>query len=230
MGKKANYELVKHFVESIEGWSLVSKEYIGVHSKLELRCNNGHIFKMSYNCLRSGQRCPIEKGENIRKKKAHSIEYIISSINKVPEYTYVDGHYLNGKSLLTIKHIDHTYQVCWNNFQQGKRCPICSPKWSRAEKIIANYVKSIYSGIVIENDRTLIINPSTGNYLELDLFMPEINKAIEYNGLHWHSDQYAQYKDKVKQDYCDNNSIGLLVINDLQWNGDFSTIHRFIYQ
>ena len=47
------------------------------------------------------------------------------------------------------------------------------------EKKVAEYIKSIYNGEIITNDRSY--------KFELDLLMPESNLAIECNGLFWHS-------------------------------------------
>lgn len=49
------------------------------------------------------------------------------------------------------------------------------------EKKIFEYIKSIYTGNIIENYRKLI--PP----LEVDIYIPEKNIAIEYNGTYWHS-------------------------------------------
>jgi hypothetical protein len=41
------------------------------------------------------------------------------------------------------------------------------------------FIKSIYNGEIIENDKKTIINPITNHWLELDIYLPDINKAIE---------------------------------------------------
>lgn len=51
------------------------------------------------------------------------------------------------------------------------------------EKEVVSFVKSIYKGEVIENDRSLIAPK------ELDIYIPEKNFAIEYDGLAWHSER-----------------------------------------
>jgi len=50
------------------------------------------------------------------------------------------------------------------------------------EQEIQEYAKSIYNDNIINNDRTIIINPITGHNLELDIYFPKLNKAIEFNG------------------------------------------------
>ena len=46
---------------------------------------------------------------------------------------------------------------------------------------ISEFIKSIYQDKIIENDREVIAP------LELDIYIPEKNLAIEFNGLFWHS-------------------------------------------
>jgi len=50
--------------------------------------------------------------------------------------------------------------------------------------------------------------------LEIDIFMPEYNLAIEFCGLYWHSDARIQAKDyhRKKYDLCKNKGIRLLTI------------------
>ena len=84
---------------------------------------------------------------------------------------------------------------------------------SFAEKEVVAFVKSIYKGEVIENDRG-IIAPK-----ELDIYIPEKNFAIEYNGLYWHSE--AQDKGQSyhlnKTKMCMNKGIRLLHIYENEW-------------
>lgn len=62
------------------------------------------------------------------------------------------------------------------------------------EVALSNYVKSIYNGTIIENTR-LIINP-----YELDIYLPDLNLAIEYNGRYWHA-----YPRKFKSYHLDKS-------------------------
>ena len=44
MPKKLTYEYVKNYIESFEGYKLLSEEYKNAHIKLQLKCPEGHIF------------------------------------------------------------------------------------------------------------------------------------------------------------------------------------------
>lgn len=52
---------------------------------------------------------------------------------------------------------------------------------SRAEDVLRQDISTIYKGTIISNTRK-VIKP-----LELDLYLPELKIAVEYNGTYWHS-------------------------------------------
>lgn len=64
-------------------------------------------------------------------------------------------------------------------------CPKCSlaKVVSNKEQEVVDYITSIYSGTIKTSNRQ-IIKPK-----ELDIVLPELNVAIEFDGLYWHSDQ-----------------------------------------
>lgn len=69
----------------------------------------------------------------------------------------------------------------------SKNCPqcFCSVRRSRAEEDLFNITKKIVGSKikVISNDRT-VISP-----YEIDIYIPFLQKGIEYNGTYWHSDE-----------------------------------------
>jgi hypothetical protein len=58
---------------------------------------------------------------------------------------------------------------------------------SKEELQVLNYIKSIYSGEIIENYRF-------EKKYEIDIFLPELNLGIEYNGLYWHCEERGRGK------------------------------------
>lgn len=76
-------------------------------------------------------------------------------------------------------------QAHGSNLYCSEQCKISNqtPLTSKAELEIQEFVKSLTSD-VLTNDRTQILNSETDNYLELDIYLPTLNKAIEYNGMY----------------------------------------------
>lgn len=53
--------------------------------------------------------------------------------------------------------------------------------------------------------------------LELDIWIPGLRKAIEYDGEYWHQTPEAQERDSRKTRACCQAGIGLLRISDKHW-------------
>jgi len=103
----------------------------------------------------------------------------------------------------------HQHNISWNSFKSGERCPYCVGRISKGEVEVRNFVKSLNIK-VLANDKNTIVSP----IIELDIFMPALNKAIEYNGEYWHQDEN---KDLFKQKLCKSKMIDLLTIWDKKW-------------
>ena len=80
-------------------------------------------------------------------------------------------------------HKDNFYKRIESNLPL---CTICYPindQKSIKEKILLEYIKSIYSKEVISGYR---------DGLEIDIYLPDLNLGIEFNGLYWHSDKFKE--------------------------------------
>ena len=217
---------VKEYMNKF-GYSLLSDDYKNDHTKIDVVCNNRHRFKTTFWQFKQGKhRCPVCAG-NIKYSYTEVKDYIESF-----KHTLLSDNYINGHTDLYIKcDKGHIYNSTFSSFKNGeKRCTICFAQQlsSKAEKEISSYIKKIYKGLVILNDRTQIINPITNKNLELDIYLPELNKAIEYNGVYWHSNEYVKYKDQEKIKQCQDKNIDLLVIKEEQWKKDWNSINNFI--
>ena len=94
---------------------------------------------------------------------------------------------------------------------------------SKKEKEILSYVKEIYKGEVKENDRKIL------DGIELDIYLPELNIAIEFNGAYWHSEQIKgknYHKDKTK--LCLDKGIRLIHIYEWEWDNQKEMIKTFL--
>jgi len=211
--KKKTIEEIKKYIESYD-YKLLSTEYKNSATKLKLKCSQNHIFEIRWNDFQSGSRCSYCYGN---KKK--NINYIKKYVEN-QGYQLLSDEYENIYTKLKLKCPEgHIFEMRWNNFQSGSRCPICwwNKKESKAEKEIYKYCKSLYNGKILPNDRSTIVNPETKRYLELDIYIPSIRKAIEFNGMYWHSLPDRKHKDKIKINQCKKLGIDLLVINEEDW-------------
>jgi len=92
-----------------------------------------------------------------------------------------------------------------------------SDRWSSSisyqETEVLNFIKSIYSGELLSNSRE-ILNPK-----EIDIYLPEKNLAIEFNGIYWHSSKFLdKFYHLNKTLECESQGIQLLQIFENEWN------------
>lgn len=216
---KLTYEYVKEQIESIEGYKLINKTYKNNNTKLEIQCNEGHNYKVTWNSWQQGKKCPIC---DINNRKL-TYEYVKEQIKK-EGYKLLSKEYTNAHTKLKLQCIkEHNYEASWGSWQQGHKCPVCNNKKisSKAEKEIFKIVKQLLPNEnIIENDRTQVFNFKTGYNLELDIWIPELKKAIEFNGEYWHSSDDVKFKDVEKVKQCKEKGINLLVMKEQNWLDD----------
>jgi hypothetical protein len=213
--QKHTYNYVKSFIEK-EGYQLLSDTYKNALSKLLIKCPKGHEYKSTFNRFQQGNKCPKCFFISTTQKQKHTYEHVKSFIEK-EGYQLLSDTYKNAHIKLLVKCPEgHEYKVRFNDFQQGHRCPFCSNRTSKGEIEVQDFIESLGYDI-IRNDRTQIINPLTGYNLELDVWIPNKNKAIEYNGMYWHSMFERKKCDDIKKDQCRQKGIDLLVVNDEKW-------------
>lgn len=84
---------------------------------------------------------------------------------------------------------------------------------SWAEREIQSTIAQMYAGKVLTNSRK-VIHP-----LEVDCFLPELQLAFEYNGLHWHSESVIQdrsyHLEKTRK--CEKVGVTLVHIFESDW-------------
>jgi hypothetical protein len=225
--RKNSYEYVKDQIEK-EGYTLLSKEYKNNKTKLKVRCPKGHIYYVAWSTWKNGGRCLICSIEN-RKVSINEIKRTV----KKRGYQLIDYNYENGYKLKVKCKNGHVWNPTFNNLKRGSGCPICLREGKRSylENELSIFVKNICNESIIQNDRTQIINPKTGNNLELDIWIPKLKKAIEYNPVYWHNNKYSKYKDNQKIKQCKEKGINLLVLTDNEWNKshrNYKKIKKFL--
>lgn len=118
-----------------------------------------------------------------------------------------EGHSWNTK-IISVTRVNSGCPVCWRK-----------KKMSRGEREVISYVRTLVDDSDPDQFRDGVrdvIPP-----LELDIYLPNKNIAIEYNGVHWHSEKvkkgknvYANYE-KWKQ--CRDIGIQLITVWEDEW-------------
>ena len=226
--KRHTLKEIKDYIERYD-YKLLSVEYKDNKSLLDIKCPEGHVSSIRYNDFQQGHRCLKCSG-----KRKYTLEEVKEYVENFG-YKVISVEYKNALSDLRLEcPKGHNFNMRFNSFQQGQRCPKCSyiNKSSKPEKEIAEYVKTIYSGKIIENDRAQVKNYWSSRNLELDIFLPELSKAIEFNGIYWHSSDKNKWYDEMKKKQCIQKGIDLFVIDEKHWRDDkvccLSNITKFI--
>jgi len=84
-------------------------------------------------------------------------------------------------------------------------------KRSQGEKELFEFIKLFYNGNILTNDRILLYP------YELDIYIPNLNIAFEYDGRHWHSSARQRLRDRWKTLKCKRLGITLYHIHDYLW-------------
>ena len=146
-------------------------------------------------------------------------------------YDYPDWSYINSKSKIKIKCPIHgVFEQTPDKHINGEYgCPKCSKaNISKPEIEVQEFVKSL--GFEIITNKRSMIKP-----YELDIYLPELNKAIEFNGEYWHY-QHSNKNCKpkgyhaMKSNLCRDKNIKLLHIREDLWKKDKEKMKNVIKQ
>ena len=194
-------------------------KYSTTHDKVCIICpEHGEFWQMPSNHLK-GQGCPKCGIITAHEKTTMSKDCFIDKAREIhgDKYDYSKAEYTTTHENICIicpKHGEFTQTP--HMHLQGQGCPACASERyvSSGEEEVASYIESLIGvGNVIRNDKR-VINP-----FELDIFIPAMSLAVEYNGLYWHSE--AQGKDKnyhlKKLDECLRRGVRLYQIFEDEW-------------
>jgi len=138
--------------------------------------SNEDIVKKSIDSYKNGR---IEEIKN--KLNDFNVEYV-SHINKNSESSNIEY-------VLKCKRTNNFFKMSYTNLRvrlisKSEISPFFREKkgTSDEEERLFNFIKEIYVGEIIKNTKN-IISP-----LELDIYLPELKLAFEFNGLFWHNE------------------------------------------
>lgn len=155
-----------------------------------------------------------KKAVETKKNKIKNFE----SLNNVINLTRLMNEIGQGFLSLDFKRIYDSSGNCYLSHEDELRCREYAKtnhnlkSVSSSEKDILDFVKGIYKGNVLENVRGFIKG------YELDILIPDLKVAIEFNGSYWHSTSF------LKKDYhlnktlmCKEKGVRLIHIFEYDW-------------
>jgi len=201
--------------------------YITVLQNMELR-KNGNMEKY-------GVEYPIQNNKiKSQIEKTNLEKYGVKNTFQYKEFRDISYLKLRKKMLLDNNIIsvhDNDYlincDICNNNILINKHifyarkkyntiiCTTCNPISSQISGIeiqLQNFIKNNYTDEILLNNKNYILP------YELDIYLPELKLAFEFNGIFWHSDIYKENNYHLnKTELCEEQGIQLIHIWEDDW-------------
>ena len=181
-------------------------KYTGANKKIKLKHNIcGNEYETSAVSILSGCRCPKCSHSNILKTQ----DEVMKEISETDSSYDLISEYKGNRFPITLKHLTCgcEFTTTLRNFtHESVRCPNCKDyNTSKFEIEIREFIKSIYSGIVLHNTKL--------DRKEMDIYIPDKKLCIEADGLYWHSVQKHNTKLNLSEKTKFFNSKGIRVIH-----------------
>jgi len=150
------------------------------------------------------------KIKKIKSLKKSSLFRLKSKYNEIIDFDY-------DTKILKCVCINHNYNISYDLFYNRKElntviCTICNPinkNISGLEIQLQDFIKDNYTNIIL-NDRHL------GK--ELDIYVPDLKLAFEFNGLYWHNEINKENNYHLnKTELCEEQGIQLIHIYEDDW-------------
>lgn len=112
----------------------------------------------------------------MQKERGIEIEYLENGNYLVKNCCPIHGD-------LEYTQTDFNNRFRLDRYNVSNPCYLCNPfgyHISGKQKNIVDYIKSIYYGDIIENDKSVL------DGLEIDIYLPELKIGFEFNGDYWH--------------------------------------------
>lgn len=206
-------------------------DYVNAITKVCIICKDHGEFWQTPNSHLRGRGCmdcAIELRAKIHRQGRDMFISKAKAVHK-GKYDYSLVVYVNNRTEVCI--ICPKHGIFWQRPDAhllGKGCSKCSLNVSKPEIEIQEFVKNL--GYITKNNSKNIIPPK-----ELDIYIPELRKAIEFNGEYWHYDQRNKNcKPKgyhaMKSNLCRDKGIKLLHIREDLWLKDKEKMKEVIFR
>ena len=164
--------------------------HAGSTKKVWWKCKNGHSWEASIVNRSRGRNCPYCSG------KLASGEWNLASHSPmlIEEWDYEKNKNINPEQVTPYSNnkvwwrceFGHSWEASINKRVNGSRCPSCwsEMRTSFPEQCVLYYLKKLFKNV--SNSYQFLYNAES---FEFDVFIHDINAAIEYDGEHFHKNK-----------------------------------------
>ena len=234
-------EVIERFKRVHQGENLdySEVEYVNMHTPVKIICHEiapdgeeyGAFWQEPVVHLKGCSYSQLANDKNAQ-KQIYTTEQFIEKCKAVHpnyDYSYVEYHGSQEKIWVVCNKEDskgHKHGGFWASpdaLLQGKGCPKCGNHLPIGEEEIYQYLKEIVPNEEIRRRDKKILNG-----MELDIYIPSKNVAIEYDGIRWHSEEFGKERNYHlnKTDLCLEKGIYLIHVFEDEWLNDSDGIKR----
>lgn len=201
-------------------WKLISTEARGVDTKHEWVCDNGHRVLTTPTALKGGHGCSTCAG---------NAPITVESLHELAAkkgWKFLDTEARGSQ-------VDHLWQckkghtfMKWPNNVRHTGCPVCAAgrHVSKGQQWVFEIVRStVPSEMEVHLTDRLLIKP-----FELDVYVPDLKLAIEFDGSYWHLKPKVTERDARKNELCEKKGIALLRVPEESYMTDRHATQRTI--
>jgi hypothetical protein len=162
--------------------------------------NPDHEWPATLNNRSNGKGCPYCKNQKISKENSlGAVNPTLAAQWHPTENGDLTPFDVAPSAKMTVwwkcpKGDDHEWPATVNHRATGTGCPKCNPVWSVPELRIFCELKTFFPDI---QHRSLVEGS------EVDIYIPELEVGVEYDGVYWHRDKLE--KDKNKNSVLDSS-------------------------
>ena len=216
----------------VKNGDLLPQNFVaGSHTKVWWLGICGHEWQATiYHRARNGRGCSVCAGKNV--VAGFNDALTVAPANVIKEFN-------SEKNELTLAEYSRGSEkkVWWkcekghewesnirNRLKLAQNCPQCSTNVSKAEKELADHLTTLFPDLQT-SVRNII------DRFELDMYIPSKKVAVEYNGVHWHSDANKKMTPKYHYDKwlaCKDKGIQLIQVWEDDWNRNPEQIKRML--
>ena len=194
-GDKYDYSLVK---------------YYNTHTKVKIVCPEHGLFEQTPHHHLDGSECPVCGKLKKAASRLNSWSYVLEKLKKAhgDKYDYSKSIYNGVNNKIEIICPEHgSFWMTPVNHWCGQDCPKCmiGTNTSKQEKNLGEFISSL--GVKWVKTREIL------NGKEIDIYIPDLKIAIEYDGVYWHNNINNSYKFEE----CKKQGIRLIQITEWEW-------------
>lgn len=157
------------------GGKCLSEVYKNAQTKMLWECGKLHQWWAVYNNIQQGKWCVFCAG-----RAKHTLEDC-RQLAESKGGKCLSDVYINAKTKIKWECANkHRWEAIYTAIQQGEWCPECS--LGKSQKKLFKIIRNIFSNLTIKYNYRGFGWLKKHNKLELDIFIPDLRIAIEYDG------------------------------------------------